>query len=56
MMGALYLFRAQLFPLTAPLGAALPLRMTLLRSAALLGRALIRVRVHIRVLAAAPRQ
>lgn len=47
---------AQAFPLAAPLWPALPLFRTLLRSATLLGRALIRVRlclVHIRVLAAA---
>jgi hypothetical protein len=59
LLRTLYLFWAQLFALTAPLWAARPLRMALLRSVALLGRALIRVRlclVHIRVLEAAPRQ
>jgi len=59
LLRAPHLFRARLFPLTAPLWAALPLRRTLLGSAALLGRALIRVRlslVHIRVLAATPCQ
>jgi hypothetical protein len=53
--GVLKLFRARTFPLTAPLWPTLPLYGTVLRSAALLRRARIRVRlslVHIRVLAA----